>query len=192
MDIPHDLVAQLADLTDALDEDGTDLQAVLSVLIDDLMTAVPSFLGLTMHIQPNGTDSDGLTLDLLPPTSAARVETSLLMPLHVLGVSRPCSLVVFYAAQPGAFVDLAADTRHLYGLDGQVVLDQHLPTAGSTAVPTEVFGHTGTTAINRAIGVLIERGNTPEQARDLLHRHADQHGIPLQVVAQKLLDDPGA
>ena len=44
MEFPASLRAQLSELTDALDDPGTDLQAILDVLIDDLTLAVPSFL----------------------------------------------------------------------------------------------------------------------------------------------------
>ena len=38
MDFPRALSRQLSALTDALDDPGTDLQAVLAVLVDDLMS----------------------------------------------------------------------------------------------------------------------------------------------------------
>lgn len=191
MDIPDDLIAPLAELTGALNEDGADLQAMLAVLIDDLATAVPSFLGLTMTIPQGGNDRDGVTLNFLPPELADAVGTTLLVPLDALGVSGPGGTVVFYAARPGAFVDLAADTRLAYGLDGQVSLDQHLP---STDIPTGssgVFGHTEASIINRAIGVLLGRGHTAEEARSVLHHRADRDGVPLHRVAQQLLNTPG-
>ena len=47
MNFPASLSQQLSDLTDALDDPGTDLQAILALLVDDLTAAVPSFLGLT-------------------------------------------------------------------------------------------------------------------------------------------------
>jgi hypothetical protein len=37
----------------------------------------------------------------------------------------PGSTATFYAARPGAFVDLAADIRYAHGLDWQVVIDGH-------------------------------------------------------------------
>lgn len=188
MDIPHHLSARLAELSGALDEPGTDLQAMLAVLIDDLMTAVPSFLGLTMTLPTD--DGDEVTLNFLPPVLAGAVSTSLLLPLDALGVSGPGGTIVFYAARPGAFVDLAADTRFAYGLDGQVSLDEHLPSADNPAASSGVFGHTEASTTNRAIGVLLGRGHTPQKARSVLQRRAEQDGVPLHRAAQQLLDTP--
>ena len=192
VDIPDDLIAPLAELTGALGEVGTDRQAMLAVLIDDLVTAVPSFLGLTMTIPQTGNDAAGVTLNFLPPELAEAVGTTLLVPLDALGVSGPGGTVVFYAARPGAFVDLAADTRVAYGLDGQVTLDQHLPSPDIPAVPSGMSGHTQTSTINQAIGVLLGRGHTPTEARRVLHHRADRDGVPLHHVAQQLLDTPGS
>lgn len=185
MDIPRHQIEQLAELSDALDEDGTDLQAVLSVLVDDLTTAVPSFLGLTMTFPPDVPDGEGVTLNFLPAERADAVSTTLMVPLQALGVSGAGGTVVFYAGRLGAFVDLAVDTRLAYGIDGQVRLDQHLPSAN---LPPGVFGHTAASKINRAIGVLLGRGHTPEEARSVLHRRANQDRVALDAVAQQLLD----
>jgi hypothetical protein len=98
---------------------------------------------------------------------------------------------VFYAARPGAFVDLAADTRFAYALNGQVVLDQHVPSPTKPLTPSGISGHTEAGTVNRAIGVLIGRGHTPEKARSTLQHIADQDGVPLHCVAQQLLNTPG-
>ena len=57
MEFPASLSAQLSELTDALDDPGTDLQAILAVLIDDVTAAVPSFLGLIMTLRLAGNRS---------------------------------------------------------------------------------------------------------------------------------------
>ena len=157
------------------------------MLIDDLTAAVPSFLGLRMTIPADG---NTVTLNFLPPTMAGAVRTSLLLPLDALGVPGQGGTVVFYAARPGAFVDLAADTRVADGLNGQVTLDEHLPTPDHPAGPSGLFGHTETSTINQAIGVLLGRRHTPEQARSVLQRSAHQHRVPLHHAAQHLLNTP--
>ena len=42
MEVPRSLVARLDSLTAHLDGDGTDLHAILAVLLDELAEAVPS------------------------------------------------------------------------------------------------------------------------------------------------------
>ena len=196
MDIPHQLITHLAELSAALDEDGTDLQAMLEVLTDDLAAAVPSILGLTMTIphgqnDEHGFDGDRVTLNFLPPGLVGSVSTSMLLPLDALGVTGPGGTVVFFAARPGAFVDLAADTSFAYNLDGHVRLDEHLPSADCHAGPPGVSGHTELSTINQAIGALLDRGHTTTEARSILRRLADQDGIPLHHAAEQLLNNPG-
>ena len=94
--------------------------------------------------------------------------------------------MVFYAAPPGAFVDLAADTQFAYHLNGQVLLDQHLPSPDHPAGPSGVSGDTETSTINEAIGVLIGRGH-PGKARSIVQWRADHDGISLLRVAEQLL-----
>jgi hypothetical protein len=117
--------------------------------------------------------------------------------------------VVFYAATPGAFSDLAADLGYALhaptttsdpaipddiGGDGAqdmrsdrqlpIVLDADLPP------PTVVSGLTGLedlSAINRAVGILIEQGHHPDRAHDTLRRHAAAAGIAPHRYAALLL-----
>src|SRR6476661_7547300 len=70
MEFPASLSAQLSELTDALDDPGTDLQAILDVLIDDLTLAVPSFLGLTMTLRLAGAP---VTLTAVDPATVRAV-----------------------------------------------------------------------------------------------------------------------
>jgi len=189
VDVPHDVILHLTDLTEALGEPGTDLQAMLEVLADDLTSAVPSFLGLSMIVTREG-PGDGVNLNSLPAEQIGIVSATLMVPLDLLGVSGPGGRVIFYAGRPGAFVDLAADTRFAYGLDGQVALDQHLPTPGSPISPAGVSAPKDSAIINRAIGALISRGHTPEEAHLRLHDHAGQRGGTLRGAAEHFLDSP--
>lgn len=196
MDIPLRLVAHLSELTDALDDPGADLQAMLSVLLDDLTTAIPSFLGMTMIIRMNGDDHGAVTLSLLPPESADAVGTSLLVPLDAVDGAASDATVIFYAGRSGAFVDLAADTEFALRLDGRLVLDQHFP--GTAPVPPipGLLGLAEASTINQAIGVLLDGGHSAEHARELLQRRADLDTSSLHEAAQGLLDGaahrPGA
>ncbi len=122
MEFPHVLCDQLAELSEALAEPGTDLQAILAVLIDDITAAVPSFLGLTMTLQIDG---GPVTLTATDPDLAARANASIKLPVGPIA-GGPAGTIIFYAHDPGAFTDLATSTRRAFNLDGQVVLDGHL------------------------------------------------------------------
>ena len=184
MDSPTDFTTQFDFLTDALDDPGTDLHTVLAVLVDDVRAAIPSMLGLTVTITETG---NPVTVSSAEP-DVRSVGASLHLPLNEVGAADPGSTVTFYAAQPGAFVDLAADIRHAYHLNGQVVLDEHL----HEAIPgrhCKITGLTEFSLINQAIGVLIAQGHHPGTARTVLHHRADQAGTTLAAAARQLLDE---
>ena len=189
MDFPPDLTLHLAKLSESLD-DGTDLETALLALADHLILMVPSFLGLTITIAPDitsGRDAP-IILEVLSPAQATDVRTSLLLPLDELGSSTAGSTVILYAAQPGTFVDLAADTSYAYSLDGQVVLDRHLPGRDHLSANPEAVGHRERSTINQAIGILICRGHIPEEAPAVLRNAAARDGITVAQAAQQVLD----
>jgi hypothetical protein len=185
VDFPHDVTDQFNGLTDALEDPGTDLQTVLAVLVDDLRAAIPSVLGLTATITQAG---DAVTLTSAEPDVPAAAAASLHVPLDEVTAAGSGSTVTFYAARWGAFVDLAADIRYAYGLDGQVVIDGHLDDYVSAAGTPGVTGLAELLVINRAIGVLIGQGHQGN-ARSVLQRRADQAGISLGAAAQHILDE---
>jgi hypothetical protein len=92
-----------------------------------------------------------------------------------------------YAGNHGAFVDLAADLAWLTGRAlATFVLDEHrtLPPASKTA---SEFAEAW--LVDRATGVLLEHGYTPEDAeRELVARAArldvDLHGAAKHIVAE--------
>jgi hypothetical protein len=187
MHFPHCLSAQLGALTSTLDDPGIDLEAVIATLTADVTAAVPSFLGLTMTLLLSGRP---VTVTAIDADLAATAGASLQLPLDPLAGAAPGSSVVFYAGRPGAFVDLAADTRYAYGLDGDVVLDAHLTSLPRAAgVHPGVNGSDEMTLINQAIGVLIARGHPPEEAHDELLTRAADHGRGLSGAAEDLLTE---
>lgn len=187
MNFAHPLSDQLDALTDALAHPRTNLQAVVATLADNVTAAVPSFLGLTMTLLQAGRP---VTVTAIDADLADAAGTSLRLPLERLAGAAPGSSVVFYAGQPGAFVDLAADTHYAYGLDGDVVLDGHLnPLTRLAGVHPGVNGSDEMTVINQAIGVLIARGLPPEEADDELLRRAAGHPRGLPGAAADLLID---
>ena len=112
----------------------------------------------------------------------------------------PQSRIVFYAGTPGAFVDLAADLDYLhrararstaYAADGDrdghrpaVRLDIDLP---PVSVVSGFSGLIEYATINRAVGVLIDRGHHPDQAHAVLRRGAATEGLALPDYAARLL-----
>jgi hypothetical protein len=192
---PHALIEQLVVLTEALDNPGTDLQAVLSVLTDDLIAAIPSFLGLAMTLSLDGSPVAVTAADA-GAELATTARTTLRLPLPPVAGTDPASQVVFYAADPGAFAHLAVDARSGFNLDGPIVLDGHLPTAAREPKLTGIDGLTEFSAINQAIGVFIAQGHTSAGAHARLRRSATEDGQPLHEAAQRVLDsltaDPGA
>lgn len=181
VEFPYVLTRDLLALTEALDNPGTDLQAVLAVLADDLRAVVPSFIGLEMTVEAGGSP---VTLTAVDPLEGQTAGASLQLPLDLFGTGPVGGTVVFYAANPGAFVDLGADSRRIFSLDGQVVIDGHLTSdLGSPGLR----GLSEATAVNRAIGILIEQGRSSLDARDQLHRLAATAGHSIQEAAEQLL-----
>jgi hypothetical protein len=110
---------------------------------------------------------------------------SLRIPLAALTSAGRDSALVLYAATPGAFVDLAADVAHALRVDlADLVIDGDLaPPAASTAL-TGLGAHI---AVNQAIGVLIDRGHTPESADQELRRLAATNGRTLHATASAVI-----
>jgi hypothetical protein len=189
--IPPGLAAELALLTDALDLPDVGVAETLTRLATDARSAVESYLGLSVAIAAHET-----TFDLIFLNADARPEqitTSLLVPLagaadggdpRVGKTSVEASIaLILYAASPGAFVDLAADLAWITGRPaGDFALDQH-----RSLPPNSTARFTDLSSINQALGVLIERGSTPEQAERQLAARAATAGIELAAAAVLIL-----
>ena len=177
------LVADLKALTDVLDEPGVDFEELLRTLAADTQRAVDSYLGLAMTLVIDGYP---VTLTAIHP---ADIATSMRVPLDVLGDADPGSVLVLYAAKPGAFVDLAADLSFALGLSpGIVILDDDLT---PTNVSPGLIGLAELAQVNQAIGILIKRGHLPDDARAELHRLADHGHTTVAAAAQEAdLDRP--
>lgn len=170
MTSPEELTTRLDVLTAALDEPSTDLVTILDVLVDDLTAAVSSFLGLRMTLQ---LDECPITLTIVDEDPALAAGASLSLPLGRLIDGIPGSTMVFYARNSGAFVDLATDLQRVRDLDGQIFIDDPLPRAGDRPLESGITGLAELSVVNQAIGVLITRGYTPNDAlAELRHRAA--------------------
>jgi hypothetical protein len=211
VDFPTALLHDLLHLSSSVGLDDDAVGAPLTATVAALRAAVPSYRGLCLTIVENGNPIR--LVAFLPPQDGESMATSLRLPLAALapGFHVDCQ-IVFYAATPGAFVDLAADLSyaltiptitgsrpprptHSPELDGHqgtdhrdghrpIVLDGDLPPA------TLVSGVTGLddlSTINRAVGILIGRGNHPDEAHATLRRHAAVAGVAVNIYAARLL-----
>ena len=161
MEINPALAVELAVLTEALDDPGADIAENLVRLATDARAAVASYRGLMVLIP--GADPPIAFTAFDDGAETGDIRTSLMLASATVNDdSLPRVSLVLFAAVPGAFVDLAADLTWMTGQPLTfVVLDQHLP--------VRVDDHAGDTlqkasVINQALGVLIGRGCTPEQA----------------------------
>jgi hypothetical protein len=182
------LAADLATLSEALDETDADITDALRRLVADVRLAVPSYLGLTVA---SGDATFPLTLTAMEDSAHPDdVVSSLMMPLSDTSADgvRLRLAVILYAARRGAFVDLAADLAWL--TDRRVsdfVLDQHL---SGPAQPDPDGGLQAASLVNQAIGVLLGRGYTPEQAALEIDARAAAAGHSRSVAAKALLGGP--
>jgi hypothetical protein len=161
------LADDLAVLSTGLDDPVIDLAAVLDVLFDELIDAVPSFVGMELI-----TEASGIPIVLVVtrdyPDPSLEAQASLMLPLLSTRGDRDTTKVIYYATEAGGLIDLAEDGQWILNLDGNVELDLHLP-----ALQSEVTGIRGLNELrefNQAVGVLIEDGHSPEAARIAVRR----------------------
>ncbi len=185
MEITAALAADLAILTEALDEPGIDIAETLRRLAADARTAVKSYLGLTLMV-PGAVPT--FRINVMDDYAARpAVRTSILIALdHGIDHAGPDAVLVLYAANPGAFIDLAADLCWLTGAAlTDFVLDQHLHLAQETDTAGLVRAES---TVSQAIGVLIGQGYPPEEAVLELAARAASAGIDRFAAARIILD----
>jgi hypothetical protein len=174
VDLTDDLADDLELLTQALDEPGADVAETLERLAGDVQNSVDSYLGLSVSITANGPRFELMTI-LDKDTQQDQVHASLLVPLAPSIIGAITVTLVLYAATPGAFIDLAADLAWITGRTlAEFRLDEH------RALPPKFISPTPLRAmslINQALGVLIGRGVTPEEAERDLYARAAAAGV---------------
>ena len=184
MDITAELAADLALLSEALDDSGADIAESTRQLASDAGIAVGSFVGLTVA-QPDG--RFGFTW-FADDVRSVQIKSALRLPIDPpLGDPGGRSLVVIlYTTRLGAFTDLAADLSWLTGSAvTEAVIEEYLvpPSASSEAWSVRVAS-----AVDQALGVLIERGLGPEQAGTELDAQARGAGLSRYGAARAILD----
>lgn len=180
------LAAELAALSAALDEPGCDIEQGLRQLAAAAAAAVPSYLGLSVVVTRH---DPAFTITLLDdPGTGGDIGASILLSWSNTADGDDVAAVAFvlYARSPGAFVDLAADAAWLTaGPSTEFVLDEHL---GVPAEPDTATPIADASAVNQAIGVLIGRGYSPEQAHLELDARAAHSGTDRVGAAHLILD----
>jgi hypothetical protein len=184
MAISDAMAADLRALAEATaDEDGVDLRASLNDLCRSTDVAVRGFLGLALTVDhPAGQ----VTLTALRPAAeTTAVTTSLHMVLSQCAGGEPESTVTLFARLPGAFDLLAGDLKRLSPQHGRVSSrDAHL------RLPPEAERHSVAqlSIVNQAVGILIARGWTLDDAREELRRRAFHDGVAVPASAQRIID----
>lgn len=183
MEIAAALAADLAVLTEALDDSAFDLAGCLRQLVADIRFAVPAYVGLTLTLNDNERPVSFTLLE--PDITATDVATSVLVPLSLMVGGGSETALLCYARQPGAFVDLAADLAWLSGLAlADFVMDEHLSLAFEPRTGESLIA---ASAINQAVGVLIGQGHTPDEARRRLEERANRASTHLDAAAALIL-----
>lgn len=186
---PAGVATALAALTLALDDPATDLSDSLAAFALASRLAVPSYTGLAIRATVNGRELGFTTLD--EPDSQLGIATSLRLAMiqlpHADGDREPAPLIVLilYAATPGAFVDLSADLAWLMATGvHELAVDEDLTPPAFRRIDIALAERS---SIDQAIGVLIGRGNTPEQALDHLAELCRGSGRSEHAEAEHLL-----
>ena len=187
-DLSPALAATLGLLTAALDDPGADIAVSVGALGAAAAAAIGSYLGLTVCI--SGSSALRLTV-WVPGKTMPVIRASLCIPMPNVGAGTGgdgagvgVDLVV-YAGRAGALVDLAADLSWLTGRDlSDFALDEHLHLPVD---PDDTLTLLTASLIDQAIGVLIGRGHTPDQARRELDVHAARTGTDRSGAAAHIL-----
>jgi hypothetical protein len=150
-----------------------------------LRREVPSLVSVQL-VLPSWSGDIAVTLGPAPPRGRRRARASMAVRL----CAAPRTVLVARAARAGAFVLLADDLAgQLAAMPGDrvLVVDAHRrapPLLSPTALEAALDG---ASTADRAVGVLVDRGLTAEQARGALHRDAQRAGVALPVAAARLL-----
>jgi hypothetical protein len=188
VDLSRALAAELAVLTDALDDPDADLQSQVHRLGAVVGVSVSSFMGLRLTVLVDGYP---FTITAMGRgaggTGPGAVGASVLITLEPAGRWGPRSSVVFYAGTPGAFVDLAADAARQDPTPGAVVLDAHLDDPDGAHPVSGTSGWAEISVINQALGVVMGGGRTPAEARAVLDARAAGTGLGIVATAREVV-----
>ena len=190
MDTPTLLIDDIRDLfsdlavPDGVAEQPVELEKSLTALTQAVKSAAPSYRGLALTLI---IDKQPVTVTSAEPGNTSDIATSLRLSLAWVPSLSADSRITFYASTPGTFVDLAADLA--FALDSHSIrLDEDIP----SALVSDLTGAGRLSAINKAVGVLISHGHTPDSAQRELRHTADATPCGIQNAAETVTDNPSS
>jgi hypothetical protein len=195
VDLPPRLTSHLRDLGVSIGAGGTALSESVAALDDHLQATAASYQGLRLTLVLGGWP---VTLTSFARKGDVAPVTSLRLALTTLGPGfDPDSRIVLYAGQAGALVDLAADLDYLHRRRGPMDVPDRPPVVLDGDLPPEslVSGLSGLVeyaTIHRAIGVLLDRGDSADLTQATLRRAAEVSGLSVSDYAARLLRDAAA
>jgi len=175
----HNLFSDLA-VPDGFARQSVDLENALTALTEAVKCAAPSYRGLALTLI---IDKQPVSVTSAEPGNSSDIATSLRLSLGWVPSLSADSRITFYASTPGTFVDLAADLT--FALHSDISLDQDIP-------PALLSGLTGAgklSAINKAVGVLVDHGHTPASAQHELRHIADATPSSIQKAAETVTEN---
>jgi hypothetical protein len=179
------MAASLKILTTALDDASADIAHSVQQLALETAGAIPTYLGLSVPVLQSDPPLTITSLGQGAGDGDIRTSLRVLLPTAGTGDGHPVA-VILYAGAPGAFVDLAADLAWLTGRPtSDFALDKDLTI---TPGPDPLSQLQAVSDINQAIGVLIGRGYTPQQADGQLDSQADKSRTDRHSAARRILD----
>jgi hypothetical protein len=179
----RDLFSDLA-VPDGVAEQPVELEKSLTALTQAVKSAAPSYRGLALTLI---IDKQPVTVTSAEPGNTSDIATSLRLSLAWVPSLSADSRITFYASTPGTFVDLAADLAFALHCHS-IRLDEDIP----SALVSDLTGAGRLSAINKAVGVLISHGHTPDSAQRELRHTADATPCSIQKAAEALTDNPSS
>ncbi len=184
VELPTELLAHLAALDAALD-DGIHLDEMLYRLIKDAVDAVPALLAIsvTVAINDHPVTVGSPTVD----DTVDQAQASISITLPSVGTGCDDAQLIAHAATSGAFVDLAIDAIHTLGISPELIsVDQHLAVDSANGTYSSTLAELS--AVNQAVGILIERGRTPSDAIAEIRSSADVSDRTVYAEAANLIE----
>ena len=178
----HNLFSDLA-LPDGFAGQSVELENSLAALTEAVKSAAPSYRGLALTLV---IDRQPVSLTSAEPRNTSDVATSLRLSLAWIPSLGAGSRITFYASTPGTFVDLAADLS--FALDSDIRLDEDIP----LVLASDLVGVGRLSAVNKAVGVLVDHGHTPDSAQHELRHTAASTPCSIQKAAEAVTDNPSS
>ena len=176
----HNLFSELA-VSDGFAEQPVELEKSLTALTEAVKGAAPSYRGLALTLV---IDKQPVSVFSAEPGNTSDIATSFRLSLAWVPSLSADSRITFYASVPGTFVDLAADLG--FALHSDIRLDEDIP----SALVSDLTGVGKLSAINKAVGVLINHGHTPDSAHHELRHMADATPSSIQKAAEAVTENP--